>query len=280
MKPKDDIGKSINQRIGNIAKKINVFHQNVVTDFLLEKLLTRIISDKALHDKVIFKGGYVCLKIYGSERYTIDLDAVLQKGNIRKTIDKIRELATKDSDDGVWFIFEEEIDLLTQGEYGGIRLVFRTGIGAPLSDLKRAQIINFDLGYGDPVTPAPVEKHTQSILGNENISWLVYPIETTVAEKLNALITRMDFNSRSKDIYDLYFLLPKADKKILKAAIKNTFEYRGDKIPKKISKTLQNIDTVILSRGWGQAVRWLKNPITFETAFNAVVKYCKDLLDD
>ena len=280
MKPKDDIGRSINQRIGNIAKKINVFHQNVVTDFLLEKLLARITSDKALHDKVIFKGGYVCLKIYGSERYTVDLDAVLQKGNIRKTLDAIRLLATEDLNDGVWFIFEEEVDLLTQGEYGGIRLVFRAGIGTPLSDIKRAQIINFDLGYGDPVTPAPLEKHTHSILEDKNISWLVYPIETTIAEKLNALITRKDFNSRSKDIYDLYFLLPKADKKILKTAIKNTFKYRGDSIPENFSKALTIIDTAILSRGWGQAVRWLKKPITFEVAFVAVIKYCKDLIDD
>jgi predicted nucleotidyltransferase component of viral defense system len=279
MRPKDDIGRSINQRINNIAKKLNVFHQNVMTDFLLEKLLTRIISSKELHDKVIFKGGYVCLKIYGSDRYTLDLDAILQKGDIRKTISSIKDLATKNLDDGVWFIFEDEVDLLTQGEYGGIRLVFRAGVGTPLVDIKRAQIINFDLGYGDPVTPAPIEKNIRSILGNNDISWLVYPVETTIAEKLNALITRRDFNSRSKDIYDLYFLLPKSDRGILKEAIKRTFDHRGDKIPKSFSKVLAEIDTAILSRGWNQAVKWLKNPIAFETAFDGVIKYCRDLLD-
>ena len=51
--------------------------------------------------------------------------------------------------DGVWFRFEGQIDLATQGEYGGIRHSYRAGIGEVLKNLKKAQVINFDLGIGD-----------------------------------------------------------------------------------------------------------------------------------
>lgn len=280
MKNNDNIGKSINKRLGNLSQKLGLSHQNVVTEFLIERLLARITSSNDIRNKITFKGGYVCLRIYESDRNTIDLDAVLQKGNLRKTINLIKDIVTKDFEDGVWFIFEEEIDLLTQGEYGGIRLVFRTGIGSVLKNIKRAQIIHFDLGYGDPITPCPIEKVIMPILGGEKIPFAVYPVETTVAEKLNALITRKDFNSRSKDVYDLYFLLPKSDKIILKTAIKNTFKYRKDEIPKSFSKEIESIDRTVLSKGWNKAVKLLKNPISFDEAFNLVINYCKVLIDD
>ena len=79
MKQNDDAAKSINKRISNLSQKLKVAFQDVATDFVLERLLCRIVSSKDLYRKLIFKGGYVCLRIYNSERYTADLDAVLEK---------------------------------------------------------------------------------------------------------------------------------------------------------------------------------------------------------
>lgn len=117
-----------------------------------------------------------------------------------------------DLDDGVWFRFEHQVDLATQGEYGGIRQTYRAGIGQILKDLKKAQVVHFDVGLGDPVTPEPRSVETDSlIIPRSNLSWLVYPVETIIAEKMHALVSHGDINSRSKDVYDLAFLLPKAD---------------------------------------------------------------------
>jgi predicted nucleotidyltransferase component of viral defense system len=279
MKTNKNLAISINKRLSNLSKQLDVPHKNILTEFLIERLLARIISDKELHDKIVFKGGYVCLRVYASERYTMDLDAVLQKGNLQKTIERVKNISAKDFNDGSWFIFEKQIDLETQGEYGGIRLIFRAGVGGVLKNINRAQIIQFDLGLGDPITPSPFKSSIKELLGNNELSCLVYPVETTVAEKLHALVIRGSLNSRSKDIFDLWYLLPKCDSKILKKSLINTFKYRGDKLPGSISSSLKAIDTTTLSRGWHSATATIKTSKTFYAIYKELIEYCEKIID-
>lgn len=148
-----------------------VLVQFVMTEFLIERLLARLVADSELAKKLIFKGGFVALKIYESPRYTVDLDAIAQKLDQKELEKLITRNAQKNLNDGVWFHFQETKDLETQGEYGGIGFVFRAGIGEPLKDLKRAQIINLDIGTGDPVTPGPVAVNLEPLLDSEKIGW-------------------------------------------------------------------------------------------------------------
>ena len=172
-------GDSIRQKIIDLSKKLRVDHSSIETVFLIERLVARLISNKTLAKNLVFKGGFVGLKIYESPRYTVDLDALLVKSNIESTLELVKEKAESDLNDGVWFRFESQVN------------------------------------------PAPQEAITQALFQkNEEISWSVYPIETICAEKLHALISHGDLNSRSKDIHDLAIFLPKADGKTLKEAIK------------------------------------------------------------
>ncbi len=61
----------------------------------------------------------------------------------------------------------------------------------------------------------------------------VYPVETVIAEKLEAMVTLGIANSRMKDFYDLVIISERitVDGKTLVQAIRNTFERRGTKIP-------------------------------------------------
>lgn len=159
-------GSSVRQKIMDLATKLDVPFQNIQTAFMIERLVARLVADKNLAKHLVFKGGFVGLRVYNSERYTIDLDAVLVQANIESTFALTRKNAEVDLDDGVWFKFEDQMDLATQGEYGGIRQVYRAGIGEVLKKLSKAQIIHFDLGIGDPITPGPqkfvaglVERH-------------------------------------------------------------------------------------------------------------------------
>ena len=151
-----DQARSITKKLSNHARAKSTPYQNIATEFLIERFLVRIIADKKLYSALIFKGGYVGLRVYDSPRYTIDLDALLQKIEIPLALELIKKAAWANLGDAVWFRFESEINLETQGEYGGIRLVFRTGIGEIPKEIKRSQVIQFDLGIGDPVTPAPI----------------------------------------------------------------------------------------------------------------------------
>jgi predicted nucleotidyltransferase component of viral defense system len=266
-------GESVRAKLKSLASKMKIKYSNLETVFLIERLVARLIADKKLSQNLVFKGGFVGLKVYQSLRYTIDLDALLVKSNIEQTLDLVQQQAQSDMDDGVWFRFESQMDLATQGEYGGIRHTYRAGIGELLKDIKRAQIINFDLGIGDPITPGPQTVEVKTFIGNEDFSWSVYPVETICAEKLHALISHGDDNSRSKDVHDLAIFLPKTDPQTLKKAIKNCFEFRETELPKSFVEGVKQLNTSRLERGWDSAVSSIPNIGTFAEAFDALCEH-------
>lgn len=271
-------GESVRQKLTVLSKKIGVQYKNIETLFMIERLVARLIADKKLASHLVFKGGFVGLKVYESPRYTIDLDALLVKANIDDTLKLVKEKAEADLDDGVWFRFEDQINLTTQGEYGGIRHSYRAGIGEVLKNIKKAQVVNFDLGIGDPITPGPQHKQTPSLLaGNDEISWSVYPIETICAEKLHALISHGDENSRSKDVHDLAVFLPKVDGPTLNEALINCFDFRSTDLPKSFHAEIKKLNTDRLERGWASAVASVPNATDFKTAFEKLVKLIGEL---
>lgn len=114
---------------------------------------------------------------------------------------------------------------------------------------------------------------TQPIFGEEKFTWLVYPIETIIAEKLPPLVRLGADNSRSKDIFDLAHHLPNASANLIKKAIQATFDYRGDAVPRNVGKFLAGIDRKNLRRGWKAATGTMKSPPDFDDAFDAVVRW-------
>ena len=264
---------SIRQRLNNLAQSLKLPYRNVETVFLIERLVARLVADETLRGHLIFKGGFVGLKVYDSPRYTIDLDALLVKSNIEDTLARVKQRAELDSGDGTWFRFESQVSLTTQGEYGGIRQIFRVGIGEIPADIRRAQTLYFDLGIGDPVTPGPRQVTTPSLIPqNQDLSWSVYPVETICAEKLHALLLHGDANSRSKDVYDLSLFLPKADGAILGLALKRCFKFRDTSLPEKISADIKKINTQRLEQGWVNSVSTVPNAPDFRTSFEVLLK--------
>jgi predicted nucleotidyltransferase component of viral defense system len=263
--------------LNQLAKKQKVAHAKVATEFLLERLAIRLVSHPDLEDRLVFKGGYVSLRVYDSPRYTIDLDALLRKGTLESIVKTAQAAAEVDLGDGVWFRLEKTVDLETQGEYGGLRLVLRAGIGEVLPNLKKAQIVNLDIGKGDPVVPGPVETETPFLLGGGSLSWQVYPVETTVAEKLHALITRGSESSRSKDVFDLNLLLGRCTAAVLKRSLQETFRHRGNELPEDIIDHLERINRRILKMGWMSAVGDLPGPPDFDEEYGQMLQKLKKL---
>jgi predicted nucleotidyltransferase component of viral defense system len=262
---------SITQKLLALKDRLGVRYENLLTTFLIERLLARLVATEKLRSSLVFKGGFVSMKIYDSFRFTVDLDALLLKANIEQTLEQAREAAESNLGDGVWFHFEEQIDLQTQGEYGGFRQVYRAGIGPRMKNPKKAQIVNFDLGIGDPVVPGPIKTTTKALISSEELSWSVYPIETMIAEKIHALISLGAANSRSKDVYDLGFFLPKADAKTLAIALRKCFAHRKTELPESLAKALRTLDTKALQRGWKTAVASISKPPEFSEAFAMVL---------
>jgi len=59
--------------------------------------------------------------VYNSARYTVDVDALFVKSDVESILERAKRSAETDLNDGVWFRFEDQVDLGTQGEYGGVR---------------------------------------------------------------------------------------------------------------------------------------------------------------
>jgi len=77
------------------------------------------------------------------------------------------------------------------------------------AELARARCkVQVDIGYGDAVTPGPVNAFYPVLLADMPAPQVrSYPVYTVVAEKLHAIVLLGMTNSRLKDYLDLWVLL-------------------------------------------------------------------------
>jgi hypothetical protein len=112
-------------------------------------------------------------------------------------------------------------------DYNGIRIKLKAKLGSSITPMK------FDIGFGDVITPKVRVSELSTLLNFPKPILSIYPLETAIAEKLNAMAEHSMINSRMKDFYDVYMILTKFNlsSKILKEAINKTFESRGTPLP-------------------------------------------------
>ena len=221
----------------------------------LERVVARIEAHKPLRDKLLFKGGFVLLKSFDTQRFTRDLDALATDMPKQKLVSHVRQALSIDLGDGLYFAAPELHDLFDQGEYGGYRVRIPFQIG-PLPSNPRALTklsrIHLDIGFGDVVVGKP--KRTTlipAIPGEKPISWMIYPIESIYAEKLETFVSRGSANSRAKDLFDLVVLYDEVKTRArLSAAIKKTFSHRRTELPVSFLGFFKTLDLSILERSW------------------------------
>lgn len=89
---------------------------------------------------------------------------------------------------------------------------------------------SIDFGVGDVIVPKQKKRKIPTQLSDFDAPTVnTYSFETTIAEKLDAILSLMEFSSRMKDYYDIYYLANKFDfdGATLTEALKKTFENRG-----------------------------------------------------
>jgi predicted nucleotidyltransferase component of viral defense system len=107
--------------------------------------------------------------------------------------------------------------------------------------------LQVDIGFGDAVTPAPVETSYPVLLADmPNPRLRVYARETAIAEKVEAMVTLGLGNSRMKDFFDIWYLARtfEFDEATLGAAIRATFARRQtplqDQMPAALTTAFAN----------------------------------------
>jgi hypothetical protein len=100
--------------------------------------------------------------------------------------------------------------------------------------LGKARIhLQVDIGFGDVITPAADELEYPSLLGFPSPRLCVYPKETVIAEKLEAMVVLGMANSRMKDFYDVWMMSRELqfNGRPLARAIQATFQRRRSELP-------------------------------------------------
>lgn len=93
-------GSSIRQKLISLSRSLGIPYQNLETSFLIERLVARLTAHAYLNQNLVFKGGFVGLRVYHSSRYTVDLDALIVDSDSQITLTQARKLAESDLNEG------------------------------------------------------------------------------------------------------------------------------------------------------------------------------------
>lgn len=239
----------------HLALKTGLTINDLRVILALERAVARIEAEPKLADNLIFKGGFVLFKSVDTTRYTRDVDALANGISIENVANFIKIALNKNLSDCLWFCDVQEAPLPNQGPYGGLQFSVAFQISSkPPSErkIKKLSRIHIDIGFGDSIILPKKRSVMASLLPEmEPVSWLIYPLESVLAEKLEALLRRGSANSRAKDVYDLVLLLDKcAYNNLLKSAISTTFSSRNMPIPNSFAIAFEEFDTSILEQAW------------------------------
>ena len=226
-----NVAASVRARLLNVAKAQGVDFNQVLVRFALERILYRMTQSQHA-DRFLLKGALLFTLWYDMpHRATRDADLLgFGASDLASVAETFRDIAAVAVEDGIAFdpasVTVEEIR--KEAGYGGVRVII-TG------ELAKARCkTQIDVGFGDAVTPAPVDSVYPVLLDDLPAPKLrAYPTYTVISEKLHAIALLGMTNSRLKDYFDLSVLLEREtlDAGVLAQAIQATFERRGTSVP-------------------------------------------------
>ena len=230
---------SIKAKLKNFAVSSGCTFQDALVYYGLERTIYRIsVSPYASH--FVLKGGIFLYAIFDRkyERATTDVDLLARRiSNSAEEMKSVfREIFAQDVDDALVFDLDSITaeDITEFKEYHGLHI-------SAVAYLDRSRIpIGIDIGFGDVIYPDAVEMEFPVILDMEAPKVNAYSLESSIAEKLEAIVKNGFPNSRYKDFYDIYVLSERYafSYEKLHNAVTETFENR---------KTPMTMDTAAFS---------------------------------
>lgn len=222
---------SVHDRLLDLAKKRGRPFNELLQYYAMERFLYRL-STSAANSRFVLKGALLMTARASLPfRPTRDIDLLGQGDNSEPVIGALlREVCRKAvPDDGLRF----DADSVTterikeDADYPGIRVKFDGFLGPARLAMQ------VDIGFGDQITPAPQEIDYPVLLDFPAPRLRAYPLETAVAEKLQAMVYLGELNTRMKDFFDVWMLCRHTDltPENLQSAITRTFATRHTAIP-------------------------------------------------
>lgn len=222
-----DMAASILERLRNHSKATGLGYQLSLQLFCQEEFLRRL-SLSPYKNNFVLKGGWFVYALTDFQsRVTQDIDFLMcrlsnELADVSGVIEEISQIHTLN--DYITFEVVRVERITPDREYPGVsvRLIGR---------IKQMRIpFSIDIGMDDLILPKPLKRSIKTRLPDfEEPEILTYSLESTIAEKFDALLKRMESTSRMKDLFDIYYLsnLFDFDGRALQDAVWNTIKHRG-----------------------------------------------------
>ena len=222
-----DLAASVLTRLKNKAKESGRSYQLCLQLFCQEEFLRRLEKSKYA-ENLILKGGLFIYSLTDFDsRVTVDVDFLLRKiPNTPEQLKTVLEeiIATETGNDFISFEIKDVAPIAVAKKYAGIG-------ASMIARIKNTRTpFGIDFGVGDVIVPKQEKRKIPTQLDDFDAPIVnTYSLETTIAEKLDAILSLMEFSSRMKDYYDIYYLAKKFDfdGATLTEALRKTFENRG-----------------------------------------------------
>ena len=220
-----DMAASVLAKLKNKAKSSGISYQQCLQLFFQEEFLRRLAGSKYAENFVL-KGGLFIYPLTNFEsRATVDVDFLMRglNNDLARMDEIIAEILAVDTgNDFVTFKAGKTEPIAVQRKYHGVSTQI-TGY------IKNVRVpFNVDIGVGDVIVPSAERRNIQTQLeGYDKPEILTYSLESTIAEKFDAILQRFELTGRMKDFYDIYYL-------------SRTFDFDGLKLQTAIQETLQN----------------------------------------
>lgn len=275
MEKKKNTAASVRAKLKNKAQEKDVEFQNLLVRFGNERLLYRL-SRSAYQKSFMLKGASLFAIWVGEpHRPTKDMDLLGFGKNDIETLENIfREVCAIDGEDGVVFLTEsiKGAEIRAEKIYQGVRIkLFASLDGARIP-------LQVDIGFGDAVTPIAKTETIETILDLPKPRLRIYPKETVIAEKFEAMVKLGIGNSRMKDFWDVQFLIKNFsfNGSLLQKAIKATFANRHTAVPRVLPIALTEDFTVNseVNTDWKAFIT--RSKIKDDTEIEAVIESLRD----
>ena len=221
-----DIAASVLARLKNKAAESGRSYQLCLQLFCQEEFLRRLEKSKYA-ENLVLKGGLFIYSITDFDsRVTVDVDFLLREipntpEQLKPVLEKI--IGTPTGNDFITFEIKNIAPIAVAKKYAGIG----ASLVARIKNTKTP--FSIDFGVGDVIVPKQEKRKIPTQLENFIAPTVnTYSLETTIAEKVDAILSLMEFSSRMKDYYDIYYLANKFnfDGTTLTEALRKTFENR------------------------------------------------------
>lgn len=273
-----DLAASVLARLKNKAKESGRSYQLCVQLFCQEEFLRRLEKSQYA-ENLVLKGGLFIYSVTNFDsRVTVDVDFLLRR--VPNTPEQLQTIiktiiSTPTGNDFVTFEIRNIAPIAITKKYAGIGV----SLMARIKNTKTP--FSIDFGVGDVIVPKQEKRKIPTQLDDFTAPTVnTYSLETTIAEKIDAILSLMEFSSRMKDYYDIYYLANKFDfdGTTLTEALRKTFENRGHTFTAEQFKQVMAFDRDdAMQKKWKAFVRKID---TKTDNYSTVLKTIKEFLTE